>query len=332
MLCNQCSATPEDEMRLYPHCSGSMNERTAKRKKRGLAVTLSVISGLLVMALLTCWLTNFFGFYGPTARIAKCFQDTFVGGNFTVKLTTQLESKTSELTLKIDIDTEHEELTVLALNQEDLIAFSIYDGYFIYSPVVLFSLPHAPSSNGYYAYNISKYIDKFFEAADSAEDFDLEELLDSIDKELYDQLEQNVHIDRLENASLQLYRNLNSNAWLKEHTGYSKERVGGVTVYHFEPDLYELCSTVLEGYEDCFRNEEAYDTAVDKLNESKDLRSADIALSFGIDHGKLVSMQYTQKSEGATNSIQMAFSDVGVTKIDTDLAKLLDGAYIFGSK
>ncbi len=311
-------------------------EQPTQRKKRGLAITLSVISGLLVIALLTCWLTNCFGFYGPTNQIIRAVEDTFIGGNFTIRLTTQNDPAASplDLTLKIDVDFDHKKLSILALNEDDFIPFFIYDSYFVYSPALLFSQPSPGSSNGYYAFNISKYVDKFFHAADSVEDFDLEELLNSIDDELYDQLDEALYIDRLEKPTLKLYRNLNSNFWLKDHAGYTKKQEDGVAVYHFEPDLYQLSTTVLEDFEDCFRNEAMYNEAIDKLkNSRKDLCETDISLSFGINHGMLVSWQYSLTTKESTQSIAVEFTDIRTTEIDTGvLDRLLGNAYVVKSR
>lgn len=125
-----------------------------------------------------------------------------------------------------------------------------------------------------------------------------------------------------------MYRNLNSNSWLKKYAGYSKEREDGATIYTFKPDLYDLSVATLEEFEDCFEDEDEYDDLMDGLDDiKKDMRKVDVTASFGVKKGVLSSLEFSGKANGKKVSIKIEFENVGSTKIDTDtLDDILAGA------
>ena len=225
------------------------------------------------------------------------------------------------MSCEVDIDIEKRELTFVVANEDDEIVYAIYDGYeldyYDYGEY---------GGSGYEKKDISDKIDALFDAIEEAEDFDLEEFLEDY---VNDDIDDIVNIKALEKSLKAMYRNLNSNSWLKKNAGFSKEKVNGATVYTFNPDLYNLATATLDEFEDCFEDDDDYEYLTDMLKDNRsDMRDIDITVSIGVKSGKLSSFEVGyEEDDGDFRSMELKFSNVGSTKIGTDtLEDILDSA------
>lgn len=296
-----------------------------KRKRRRiiLPIILSVIAVVLVVAIVAGLLTNWFGFYGPAAKIKSAAEKTLKAENFTVVVTSSSEYdyddifgndkkvRTKETTYEISIDFEKEDITVVGVDEEGNITSAIYNGYSIY---------YSELSSSYTCYDYSEEIEQIFTLYKCAEDKDFEKLLEEyLDEDEIEEIEEDINLKKLKNAIRSLYFKANNSIWLKENAGYSKESSNGMTVYTFNPDLYTLLDAVLDEFEDVFRDEDDFEELEDILDdERKNLRSNDITVSVGVKKGELAEITWELESDIFSSAVEMKFERIGTTGIDTD--------------
>lgn len=306
-------AAPQPESTHAPVIPGFPTPTKKQKKKHPVAITLSIIAGILVIALVAGWLTNWFGFYGPAAKIYKAAEKTLDSGSFTIEITNKSDGHSETYTCEVEIDVDRRDLTIVIADENDIVTFAIYEGY------RLAYYDYGDYGSGYSKVDMSDEIDDFFDAMEETKDFDLEDFLDEVG--LLDRLEDYVDIDRFEKSAKSMYRNLNSSSWLKKNAGYSKEKENGVTVYTFNPNLYDLAVATLEEFENCFEDEDDYDDLMDGLDDfRKYLKKMDVTVSVGVKNGKLSSFEYsTRYNDGDKSSTKLEFINIGSTNIDEDL-------------
>ena len=135
-----------------------------KKRRRALPIILSVIAGILVLAIVAGLLTNWFGLYGPTAKIRSATLNTLEEESFTLTVSTE----DSEMVYEVRIDFKNEDLTIVAVDEEGSITGGIYDGYLI---------RYSDFHNCYTCSDATEIIEAFFRVYQFAEDMDIEELL-----------------------------------------------------------------------------------------------------------------------------------------------------------
>ncbi len=296
MKCRYCHADAPDDSAFCPSCGAGM----ARKRKR---IILPIIAGVVALAFIIGLWTNWFGLYGPGTKIITAVGRTLESETFTVEMTVD----NNTIVYQVCLDFDREELTVAGFNQKDALVLAIYDGYLILD------------LGNYQAFDISKSIENFFECYDSAWDLDLEEFLLELDESLFDEINEMVYLDEMEKSLTSLFFKINNNAWLKENAGYSQARVDGMTVYTFEPDVYDLSQKVMEEFEDDFRHEDDYDALMDQLRtHRRTLRQVSLSVSFGVKRGRLVHMECNADGPEFSHSIVADITDIGSTHIDKD--------------
>lgn len=339
---SQAAPAPQD--RQCPHCGGALLENMKfcgfcgsrledappppaeeaqaappKKKRKRLPIVLSVIASVLVVAIIAGLLTNWFGFYGPGAKIISAFKNTFEEGNLSITFTVNGDAS-DQITCKLDIDQQRNDLSLVLIKGEDELICAIREGYLIARNISW------TGQNSYTAYNISTYLDAFFESSsDGISASMVEKLLKGISPALYEDVCKFVDFDKLDGCLLKLYRKLNSDSWLKKNAGYSQTKANGATVYSFDPDTYDLAHATLECFKKVFRDEGDYDSLQDALSHSKDsLQELDYTVEFEVKDKKLTALGLQVPNHF---ELDIRFDCIGSTSIDTaSLDALLDKA------
>jgi len=291
------------------------NKPKKEKRVRALPIVLSIIAVILVAAIVGGLLTNWFGFYGPTARIMSAAKKTMRAENFTMDITLNDET----ISLEVAVDLEKEDLTVVIIDEEESIVGAIYDGY---------SINYSDLHQMYFYTDVSEKIETFFKLYKSAEEMDIEKLIEVIvgEDNVEDLYDDTINLKELKSALRTLYFKSNSNGWLKDNAGYSKEHADGVTTFSFEPDLTDLSLALLEELEEAFIDEDDYDSLKDSLKDASDY--FEVELSVGLKRGKLHRIEFSVFSDsiplfGSIDAVvEIEFSRIGTTGIDTET---LDG-------
>lgn len=302
-----------------PMGMGESGETTAPEKTKGKGLKLGLLLGsiglVLVVAIVILCVMLMFG--GPVTDIAMAYSDLLEGGNFTV----EMEIDGEEATLMVDMDPDRRELTLCGLTDGE-IEFVLLDGYAI----------NKSYDGTFYAEDISDELDDFF---DEYEDFELEEidweeLLDEIDRGLYDEASEYIDFDVLNNCLTAYYKTINDEKWLEKNAGFSEKEKRGVTYYVFDLDIYDFASASLAEFEDAFVDPDDYEEIEEALEElESDMDRVDLELSFGLDGGDPVSLEFKGDAQGDEVSFCIEFTDIGETEIDMDeLEDILDDAEI----
>ena len=299
-----------------------------KKPKIGLWI-LAAVASLLVIAVISGLCTNWFGFYGPATKIASAANKTLTAGSFTVDLNMSIESETDygdisqevEGKLEVVLDLKEQDLTMFAEIEaaDNLTAtMAIYDDYLIMG-----------TSGHFSKQDISEELDTFFENYNSTKELNWEELLNSIQDDLYDEVSDVINFDKLEKCLSAYVRKLNNNKWLKENAGYSYTKENGISLYQFKPKNYKFLNASLNCFEDAFIDEDDYEDLVDQLKDSKRaLNNVDYDLVLGIKSGKLESFDFEMDQDSTNVKLELEFDKIGETSIDESTLKdMLDKAF-----
>lgn len=299
-------------------------EPADKKPKKGLKTVLLLAGIALVLVaavvvLLVCFMPG-----GPVEEIAEGVENTLKAGSFTVEFNGDADGDKISGLFQFELDLDNRELAMYAEVEEDgdQSVMAIYDGCVI-----------SEYDGYYYADDISDDLDEIF---DQYEEFDLEninweDLLDSIERGLYDEAEEYIDFDVL-NTCLEAYiESLNDEDWLEENAGFYMDEKDGLDLYCFEPDNYVFVSESLAQFEEVFRDEETYEDLEDALKEVKGpMRELELELVFGLDGDELALLRMYGDMDGDALEIELEFSDIGDTEIDKDELKyMLDEAEIY---
>ncbi len=277
--------------------------------KKKLWLVLGIIAGLLATFLAAGWLTNWFGFYGPCAKVLSAAKNTLNAGNFTIRCSYGGDTAS---TICVELDREAQKLNLAIYDEDGQITTAIYGGYWIRNRT-------SGDKTYTYATDISEDLADFFSTQEV--DGDIRLLLRNIDDLLGGWISKHFEIDALEPCLIALYRNLNSDRWLRDNAGFTKEKQDGVTLYHFQPQLYQTLSAVLKPLEPASKNGDL----ADMLSENQGLLdSLDVQISFGIQQRKLVSLRLDLDFLGI---MLLEFDAIGSTVVDEEaLEQLLEAA------
>ncbi|MBQ9762403.1 MAG: hypothetical protein IJV82_04925 [Oscillospiraceae bacterium] len=305
----------EDDVADYSKPPEDTPKKAPKRKRKLLPIILASIAGLLVLAIVIGLCTNWYGFYGPGAKILSAGKETIAAGSFTVDIFFQVGKSTREYTMQVVFDPDARVLSVLCQEDDGNLGFAIYNGFFINSKKK--------------KTDIREPLDKLFDMFSSGDGSkkSWEERLKDINEELYEQVRDKIDFDKINRCLVRFYRKLNSNQWLEKNAGYSMEKRNNITMYRFEPDTYELLDASLECFRDIFQDEEDFESIQDSLREEKEnLNSVDYQISFGIQEDLMTHIGLEIRNTKLI-TFNLNISDIGSTGIDTDtLAKLLEKA------
>lgn len=298
---------------------GKEKKKKEKKKKKGrvgLVILLAIVL-LLVGGIVGGFLTNWYGFFGAGGQILLGAKNTFTAENFTADLTLSIGGTESVNTsIKASIDIENKDLTVVVFG-DDKIQSAIYDGYMIQN-----------DGDGYYATDISEQMDKILEAVDIEGKPDWQEILKKIDEELYDEVDYYIDFDEVDACILDLYRDLNNDAWLEENADYTKRKNGDIVVHSFKPDTVKLAGAALENFEAAFHDKADYEDIMDGLKELEGVSYLnDYELSFGVSKFQLRSFSFSTKIMDQDMDIEVDLEDIGSTAIDEkELSTILSDA------
>lgn len=297
-----------------------------KKSKLGLWI-LAAVASLLVVVVIAGLCTNWFGINGPVAQIASAANKTLNAGSFTVDLNMVMESDSSygdysrevEGTVQVILNPKDRELMMYAeLESDDETAvMAIYDECVIFGAGEYFNKE-----------DISDALDTFFDNYDSKKELDWEELLNSIDEDLYDEVSEVIDFDKLDKCLSAYAKDLNSEKWLKENAGYSSDKKNGVMLHQFKPKPYKFLNASLSCFEDAFEDDDDFDDLMDDLKDNRsEMNSVGLNLTFGVKSGKLSSFEMEMKQDSNTTKLELQFDKIGKTSIDeSELQDLLDKA------
>lgn len=276
------------------------------RKKLALCIT----AGLLVIVLLVGLLTNWFGFYGPAAKIVSASQKVLETQNFSAFIELKAGPLSLSGTLQVQIDTKQRTLSAALIDEEGDIKLAIYKNHLIFSVGFLT-----------YAKDIHVELDRFFDMLEDNQKTDWAQLLQNLDKDLYDRIGDNLDFRAVDGCMLQLYRKLNSERWLKKNAGWSEEKQNDLTIHRFKPDSTKFLQSCLKCFKKAFRDHKGYDALMAELD---DAAPVDLQIELGIQNGLLDRFHL---SVDDCVKIQIDFTDIGVTTICEDnLGRILERA------
>lgn len=282
----------------------------------GAAVALVVLAVLLIGVF-----TNWFGLTGPVMTVANATKNTLTAENLTVEFYVDTGYETVEGVAYIDMDMDQRVLNLLMeleVDNEtgDLV---IYDEYLILH------------SDGYYQYvDIGDQLDAFFDTYEKtgSSELDWEELLDEINPDAYEELEEIIDFDILNDCIAAYAKKLNDPNWLEKNAGYSTEKKDGATRYILEPELAVLVPESVAYFEDAFVDHDVYEDMMDEMEDLEEIDDElEIMVAFGVKGSNLVSLDADIEVEGEEVSVEITFSDIGKTQLDLDeLADMLEDA------
>ena len=274
-------------------------------------ILLPLIAGILVIAILICIATNFFGLYGPTTRIIAAVKPLLDKGNFTVTIQNDRQytdgDYSTSLTCKVSIDFGKKDLTLAATEDDGDIAYAVYRGYLLYHAKI-------QGKDYYYGLDIREYLDKAFDT--HFDSYDLQKIVKDLDEDLYRRMDEAVDWDKLEKGLLQIFRNGNSSRWLKENAGFICHRADGATIYTFQPHLPTFGNAVISELETAFRDPDDYEAFQNRVQTA--LGDESVSLSVGIKGGVITSLSYSSENAKRTQQLTAQFSSIGTTSIDND--------------
>lgn len=328
-LCTNCGSPMEPDSKFCANCGNYMDGKAAMKPKRKSKAKIGILVGViaavctLVLFLLVVgagFATDWFGLTGPGAKLTSAMKKTFGAENLTTTFEITLEedgiSLKAEGDMQISFIPDQRELTLYA-NIEvagESAELAVYDGYCIMRTVT-----------GVHSMDISEELDDFFDDYEEArkEGRSLKDIIEDIDEDAGD----HVNFDELEKGLKKYNKKFNDKRWLKENAGYSVKREDGTTVHSFDLDIYKFLKASLPFFEKAFLDEDDYEECMDDLQDSKsEMDDCDILLEMGIKGGKLVQMTAQLEDEDGTQvQLDISFSRIGTTRIDTDaLEDLLD--------
>lgn len=197
-ICPMCGLSANSESSstpITPEFPAETHEKIKTKKRHPVAITFAIIAGVLVVALLAGLLTNWFGFYGPTAKIIRAANKTIEAGSMSMKVTLKDGNQTKKGTFELELDADKRHLTFVVANDDDEIVFAIYKGY------LLEYYSSERYGSGYEKEDISDKLDEFFDAleeVDEKKDMDFEDLLDELG--VLDKVEDHLNIKKLEKS------------------------------------------------------------------------------------------------------------------------------------
>lgn len=322
IFCGRCGHQAAEKTAVCDHCGTSPtvpaedSEQKHTKGKLGLWI-IAAVASLLVVVLIAGLCTNWFGFYGPATKIAVAANNTLRAGNLTMDL--QCELSLNKVTTNIDgsiavmIDPENRDLklyTNLDVGNQNIL-ITIYDDYLIIK--YRFIKKHQ---------NIRSELDTFFDHLEKDKTLDWEELLNSIQDGLYDEVSEYIAFDVLEKCLVQYYRNLNTDKWLEEYAGYSLTEENGVSFYRFKPKSYAFLDTSLSCFEPAFVDERKYDDLANQLESSKEkIEAYATEVAIGVEKKKLTSIELALRNDSYCADIKIDFSKIGETSIDESMLK-----------
>lgn len=276
------------------------------RKKLALCIT----AGLLVIALLAGLLTNWFGFYGPAAKVVSASKNMLEAKNFSAQVDLKAGPLSLSGTLQVQIDTEQRILSAALINEDKKINLAIYQNHLIFSIGFLT-----------YAKDISGPLNRFFDTLEDDRDTDWAQLLQDLSPDLYEEIGDELDFSKVDGSMLRLYRKLNSERWLKKNADWCEEEQDDLTLYRFEPDTAKLLQSSLKCFKKAFRNRESYDSLMAELDETA---SVDLNIELGLKNNLLDSFRLSAKD---SIEITLNFTDIGSTSINEhDLERTLKRA------
>ena len=293
----------------------------SKGMKYGLLGGGCAVAALLFILLLGA-ITNWFGLSGPATKIASATMKTFGAKSLTADFVFEIDGDEMAGTAQIRMNPRKRELTAyieMDLYGDDVV-IAIYDDYLIFD-----------DDYGCYKQSISRELEDFFDAYEEGTTgkFSWEDTLDEINEDAYDEASDYIDFEILEKCLRTYVKSLNNKKWLKENAGYSTDREKGVKLHVFDCDVVSFINESVDFFEDAFRDEDDFDELCEVIDEIDYYGDVDINLQFGVKGGKLVKLvaETDTRNDDALFSLEVNFSKIGSTRIDTDmLAELLDDA------
>ncbi len=287
-----------------------------KSSKGVIGIVIGVVAIVLVAALVIGLLS---GFSGPATSIYKGLEKTLNSENLTMAFEmTSAYGDTIEGEFMIAVDLEEREFTLYGTMESNgsEIIFAIYDGYAINA-----------TEYGTFAEDISDEMDDIFDAYEDGvgKDPDYEELISNMfGQDVYDEMEDTMDMDALEDCLVKVLKKLNDEKWLAENTGFTSKEKSGTTIYAFEPNVYDFFVAVAPELEDAFKDSDDFDDMMDSLEEAEDyISDVEFEFSVGLKSGAVTLLTFDMGSI----SLEAEFSNLGKTEIDMDeLEDMLDEA------
>ena len=320
MYCSNCGAQMEEKDVFCAGCGAKNEEVVVDCKKKYVAwAVIAIIAVVAAVAIIIGTSVK-----GPAYDLYKAAKKTLGKESFTIEFEYD-DGENIESILQVQYDLKERELMLYCEEQDEdedgrRGYFAIYDEQYIYGA------EYSDGDSYCYSYDISDELDEMFDAyeASQSKDFDWDNVIDIIE-------ETGIDIDKgeFEKCALSYVKLLNNKSWLKENLGYSKSKQKGVSIYSFEPDVYQFLNDLLKKMEPAFDDEDVYDDIKDELRDNKsDFKDVDITFSIGIKSGYIVSGELCGEYD-ADDEVEIVFEvkDIGKTEIDVDeLEDLLDEA------
>lgn len=248
---------------------------------------------------------------GPVDRLQKAAENTLLANNFTMKFNTDINGDKAEGTVTVSINTDTRQLGMFL----ELSNFTgdyeggIHEGTFVM---------RSGSDGSTSVTDVSDRVDNFFALLNQDGIVDWTVLLDFPEGNLHDELSEDFDFHVFLNCLGQWLNTMNKKGWAKENAGYSKDTADGVTTYWFKPDLHTLATQSAPVFEEAFRDPQRYQDFLKYTENAKYLLKDGTAnLSFRVQGGLLTAVDFSLRYNKTDMRCNLAFSDVGVTVVDT---------------
>lgn len=295
-----------------------MAKKTNQKKKKLQHFLPYIIAGALLL-LIGCIIL--LGSGGPMTKLRQSAKKTLFADSFTTVFQLSVDQTQYDGILNAAIDPDKRELMFylqLATNTTDYIC-GIYNN--------TFALCDA-STNDLQVTDVKDRVTAFFDALEAGSQPDWELLLDFSEYDLHQTITRDLDMKLLTECVADLLSRLNDPDWAERYAGYSTDRKDGVKRYQFRPAPDVLAEQLLPIFQPAFLDPQRYAALEEYTDNAKYLLASGAAdLTFGVKHGKLVSLELDLQYHNT--SVQGSFEFIGInsTIVDYDtIAYFIDQA------
>lgn len=297
-------------------------EQPPKKKKTWLWILLGVL-GVLIVAAVVGFFTNWFGLVSPLHGLGKAMAKTGSAESLTLKATVKYtyedgETEKETVNMRVVLDEDEEKIYYMSEAGDTVTLFDDGDVYYY---------REAEDEDDYdYAYVTEsdesagkKYFETYEDIYDG-KDIDWEEWVEAA--ELEDYIKGNKVEDFLEEFNKEYLRDTD---WLEKTLGFEKDG----NTYTFEPSMKRLSKEITKIVDDsrAFTDEakEAVDEVMTEIKESAEEEDISLRISFTVKGGYVSEITIKATADDAKVEYTVEITDVNKTSISSkDMSAIRD--------
>ena len=273
--------------------------------KRAALTAIAIAAAVVAMLALILWLCR----PGPLDKVASAAENTLFAENFTANFLFDINGQNADGTINAAIDRDNKQLSMymkLTTNVSDY-ECGIYNN----------SLVICRATDGdISSVDITDRVENFFAALEYGGQPDWSVLLDLEGTDLHETLAKDFDFDVFLSCLGNWLDKMNDTGWAKQHAGYSKEKLSGITTYRYSPDPYTLATQTAPMFKKAFLEPQRYQDLLDYMDNAR-YRDGKADISFGVRGGCLVAVDFDLQYHKTDISGSIQFSGIGTTTVDT---------------